>query len=220
MNRVKALLTIFLLSISMYIAPVSADDSQIAGYGNDLYKLGEGLRYIIHEPLPVHQSRTAVGNFNSMMIFLADQLERNVDRKILGNTFIVSTFSNLNKLGESSSLGRLVGENIIHEMKVRKWNVFDVRLTRDIIITEAGEFSLSRDIKKIRDAYKIGGIITGTYSSADSSIIVNARAIDIDTGLIVSTAQVHIPINNFTEALLFDTEKLKTMKIVGDYNIK
>ncbi|MCX5838359.1 MAG: FlgO family outer membrane protein [Deltaproteobacteria bacterium] len=215
MNRVTALLTL-LLGIFIYCAPVSADHLQIVGDRDEVYKLGEGRRYMVHEPLPGHQSRTAVGNFNSMMIFMADQLERNVDRKILGNAFIVSTFSNLNKLSESSPLGRLVGENIIHEMQVRKWNVFDLRLTRDIIINEAGEFSLSRDIKKLRDTYKIGGIITGTYSIADDSIIINARVIDIDTGLIFSTAQVHIPVNNFTEALLFDVEKLKPMKIVGN----
>jgi TolB-like protein len=183
---------------------------------DEFYVLEEGRRYIVHEPLTVHQSHTGVGNFNSMMIFIADQLERNVDRKILGNTFIVSTFSNLNKLSESSPLGRLVGENIIHEMQVRKWNVFDVRLTRDVVVNDDGEFTLSRDIKKIRESFKIGGIITGTYLVAESSIIINARAIDLDTGVIISTGQVHIPINDFTEALIFDREKFKLMKIVGN----
>jgi TolB-like protein len=155
-----------------------------------------------------------------MMIFLADQLERNTDRKVLGNTFIVSTFSDLNKLNESSPMGRLIGEDIIHELQVRKWNVFDVRLTRDIVINEAGEFSLSRDIKKLRDTYKIGGIITGTYSEAESSITINARAIDIETGLVVSSAQVLLPVNDYTQALLYDADRLKTMKIVGDTNTK
>lgn len=184
----------------------------------DAYILGEGKHYLVNEPLPIHRSRTVAGNFNAMMIFLADQLERNVDRKVLGNTFIVSTFSDLNKLNDTSPLGRLIGEDVIHEMQVRKWRVFDVRLTRDIVINEAGEFSLSRDIKKIRDTYKIGGVITGTYSVAENNIIINARAIDIDTGLVASSAQVQIPLNDYSEYLLFDTDKLKSMKIIGDTN--
>lgn len=190
------------------------------GSDADVYKLGAGKNYLINEPLPIHKSRTVAGNFNAMMIFLADQLERNVDRKVLGNTFIVSTFSDLNKLNETSPLGRLVGEDIIHEMQVRKWRVFDVRLTRDIVINETGEFSLSRDIKKIRDTYKIGGVITGTYSVAENNIIINARAIDIDTGLVVSSAQIQIPLNDYSEYLLFDTDKLKPMKIIGDTNYR
>jgi TolB-like protein len=216
MNTLKAVL-MFLLCMSM---AGCARDVQNAGEQNEMYKLGEGRRYIINEPLPVHRSRSGAGNFNSMMIFVADQLERNVDRKILGNTFIVSTFSDLNKLNDSSPMGRLVGEDIIHELQIRKWKVFDVRLTRDIVINEAGEFSLSRDIKKLRDTYKIGGVITGTYSVTENSIIINARAIDIETGLVVSSAQAILPANDYTEALLFDADKFKTMKIVGETNSK
>jgi TolB-like protein len=219
MNRALTILTALLLSSTFFSGHLArADDIQLVNNRNEFYVLGEGRNYVINEPLPVHRSRSNAGNFNSMMIFIADQLERNVDRKILGNTFIVSTFSDLNKLNDSSPMGRLIGEDIIHEMQVRKWKVFDVRLTREIVINEAGEFSLSRDIKKLRDTYKIGGIITGTYSVAENSIIINARAIDIDTGLVVSSAQVHLPANDFTEALLFDADKLKTMKIVGDTN--
>jgi len=220
MNIVRAVLTALLLSISIFVMSGWAGNIQEVDDQNEFYMLGEGRRYMINEPLPVHRSRSNAGNFNAMMIFIADQLERNVDRKVLGNTFLVSTFSNLNKLNETSALGRLIGENIMHEMQVRKWNVFDVRLTRDIVINETGEFSLSRDIKKTRDAYKIGGIITGTYSVADNSIIVNARTIDIDTGLVVSSAQVNLPVNDYTEALLFDADKLKTMKIISDTSFR
>lgn len=180
--------------------------------------INPGQRYIVTEPLPVHSSMTQPGSFNSMMIFLADQLERNVERKSLANTFIVTSFANLDKLNETSSFGRLVAENLIHELQVRKWQVFDVRLTKDIVINEAGEFSLSRDIKKIRETYKVGGIVAGTYSVANTSLIVNARVIDIETGVVVSTGQFHIPINGFVESILFNKDTLKSMRIVGDAN--
>lgn len=171
---------------------------------------------IVTEFLPIHDSFTRIGHFNSLNIFLADQLERNLDRKSLSNMFIVTSFTNLDNLKESTTFGRLLSENLMHELQVRKWNVFDVRLTKDIIINESGEFSLSRDIKKIRDTYKIGGIVTGTYTVVNKSIIVNARVMDIETGLIVSSGQFAVPLNDETESLLFDKMSLKTMKIVGD----
>ncbi len=176
-----------------------------------------GQRYVVNEPLQIQQSLTQVGNFNSQMIFLADQLERNLDKKVLTNTFIVTVFADLDRLNETSSLGRLISEDLIHELQVRHWNIFDVRLTKDVIINETGEFSLSRDINKIRDTYKVGGIVAGTYSVNRNHIIVNARVIDIETGIVSSAGQVHLPLNGYAEGLLYDSLYGKSsMKIVGD----
>lgn len=178
--------------------------------------LQPGQRYIVSEPISVQDSGSTVGRFNARMIFLADQIERNADRKSLSNTFIVTSFVNLNRLSETTPFGRLVAENIIHELQVRKWQVFEVRLTKDIVINETGEFSLSRDIKKLRDQYKIGGIVTGTYSVSGGHVIVNSRVVDINTGLVVSSGQIHLPVNWFTDELLLNDDHLRTMRVVGD----
>lgn len=179
-------------------------------------QLNSNQRYVVDEPLGVQRSQTSVGRFNSQMIFMADQIERNADRKSLENTFIVTSFSNLNKLSETNGFGRLVAENMIHELQVRKWKVFEVRLTKDVVINETGEFTLSRDIQKIRETYKIGGIVTGTYSVIGNHVIVNSRVIDINTGLVASSGQIHLPINWFTDELLFNDSNFKSMRIVGD----
>lgn len=178
--------------------------------------LKPGQRYVASDPLIVQQSNSQAGRFNGLVVFLADQLERNSDRKALGNTFIVTSFGNLNKLSETSGLGRLISENLIHELQVRKWQVFDIRMTKDIVVSESGEFSLSRDIKRIREFYKVGGIVTGTYTVANEDIIVNARCLNIDTGMVASSGQVRMPVDEFTDALLHNEDNFKSMKIVGD----
>ncbi len=178
--------------------------------------LDANQRYIVDEPLRVQRSQSTVGRFNAQIIFMADQIERNADRKSLENTFIVTSFANLNKLSQTNAFGRLVAENVIHELQVRKWKVFEVRLTKDVIINETGEFSLSRDINKIREMYKVGGIVTGTYSVVNDHIMVNARVIDINSGLVASSAQANMQVNWFTDALLFNEDNLRSMKIVGD----
>lgn len=184
------------------------------GYETEM--IPSNQRYVVDEPLRVQQSQTTVGRFNSQMIFMTDQIERNVDRKSLDNTFIVTSFSNLDNLSETTPFGRLVAEDVVHELQVRKWKVFEVRLTKDIIINETGEFSLSRDVKKIKDMYKVGGIVTGTYSVAGNHVIVNARVVDINTGIVSSSAQTHLPRNQFVDALLFNDSHVSGMKIVGD----
>ena len=215
---VKLLLT-FIAAATVSGCANSAMSPRTSNPPADSYQLAQlnsNQRYIVDEPLRIQQSQTAIGRFNSQMIFMTDQIERNADRKNLENTFIVTSFINLNKLSETTPFGRLVAENVIHELQVRKWKVFEVRLTKDVIINETGEFSLSRDVKKIKELYKVGGIVTGTYSIAGNHLIVNSRVIDINTGLVSSSAQIHLPIDSFVDGLLFDESSLTSMKIVGD----
>ena len=180
-------------------------------------------RYIVREPLNILGSSSQAGHFNALVIFIADQLERNVDKNLVNNTVLVTSFVNLNRLGETSSLGRLISENITHELHVRRWTIYDIRLAKDVTVSEAGdqsqvgEFSLSRNIKNIRDSFKVGAIVTGTYSITNNSIIVNARAIDSSTGHVISSAQAAVPINAFSESLLYHGgDSLSVMKIKGE----
>jgi len=171
---------------------------------------------VITEPLVIQPGQSPAGRFNARIIFLADQLERNVDRERVDNTFIVTSFSNLNRLSETSGLGRLIGENLIHELQVRRWRVFEMRTAKDVTINDTGEISLSRDANRIRNTFKLGGVVTGTYSIAGNDIIINARVVDNETGLVISTAQTHLPVDAFTEMLLYNKDGLPEMKIVGN----
>ena len=162
------------------------------------------------------QSSSAIGRFNAKMIFLADQLERNVDRTKLSNTFVVTSFVNLNRIAETTPLGRLIEENLIHELQVRKWKVLEMRLAKEVVISEAGEFVLSRDIKKIADKQAVGGVVVGTYSVSGSHIILNARLIDMHDGMVLSSGQIYIPVSSFVDGLLDREVQAGSMKIIAD----
>jgi|GEM_PF-1479843 len=215
-NVIRIVFTIAILTMLACVSSSPYPQGHLSADTIDNEKYDAYQRYIVSEPLDIKRSKTPAGRFNAEIIFLADQIERNADRKSLNNTFVVTSITNLNNLSETTSFGRLFSENLIHELQVRKWKVFEVRLTKDIIINNTGEFSLSRDIQKIRDVYKIGGIVAGTYSIAENNIIVNARVVDINTGIIASTGQIHMPVDWFTGALLGNEDRQKVMKIVGD----
>ena len=205
-----------LLAVSACV-PYIANQGYVNGAADDrVYGISADQRYLVSDSITIQPSSNSVGKFNAQVIFLADQLEKNADRKSLSNTFIVTSFSNLDNLSETSTLGRLLAESLIHELQVRKWQVFDVRLTKDVIVNPAGEFALSRDTSKIRELYKIGGVVTGTYTNIDGTIIVNGRSIDSNTGIVVSSAQARLNSNWFTEALLFNQNNLREMRIIGE----
>jgi TolB-like protein len=176
----------------------------------------EAVKVKYNEPLGIYNSHTDIGYLNSLIIFLADQLERNIDnKKYSAAPAIVTSFASLDNLKKTSSIGRIISENLIHELQVRKWDILDIRLVKDMIMTDSGEFSLSRDFNQLRNTYKVSCIITGTYSTAGRNIIVNARVIDMDTGTVVSSAQTTMPLNDTTRELIDSDLPLKSFKFVG-----
>jgi len=154
------------------------------------------------EPIPNVTSTSGAGIFNAGLIFLADQLDRNSNVDVRKRITVITSFANLNDLGESSSFGRLVGENLLHEMQVRNWAVSDLRLSRSMVINEAGEFSLSRDIKRVREALPAGQVLTGTYTDTADGVLLSARIIDLGTGEVVSTAQTRFARDRFVAGLI------------------
>ena len=157
-----------------------------------------------------------VGNFNDRMKNLADQLDMNTTTKSFSNTYIVTSFTNLDNLGDTTALGRLISENLMYGLQVHRWQIFEVRLTKGIDVNAAGEFFLSRDVNKLKDEYKITGVVTGTYSAAEGNLTINARVIDINTGIVISSAQTYIPVNWLPAASAPKENNIKTMKIVSD----
>lgn len=167
------------------------------------------------------ESQTAtpsVGSFNDRMNDLADQLDRNAVAKDLSNTYIVTSFTNLDKLDDTTALGRLISENLMHGLQVHKWQILEVRLTKGIDVNAAGEFSLSRDVNKLKDEYKISGVVVGTYSVAEGNLTINARIIDINTGLVISSGQTYIPVHWLPDDSFSIENKSNAMKIIGDRN--
>lgn len=159
-----------------------------------------------------------VGNFNDKMKNLADQLDRNVVADSESNLYIVTSFTNLDKIDDTMALGRLISENLIYGLQMHKWRIIELRLTKGVDVTAEGEFFLSRDINKLRDEYKISGVVTGTYSVAEGNLTINARVIDVNTGIVISSAQTYIPVNMLPEASFRIEDNPAVMKIVNDGN--
>jgi hypothetical protein len=68
----------------------------------------------------------------------------------------------------------------------------------------------------LKDEYKISGVVAGTYSVAEGNLTINARVIDVNTGLLISSAQTYIPVNWIPDVALSGDNGSKSMKITSD----
>ena len=179
-------------------APVVKDESAILATRDGVIT----RRTTAYEPIVVQHSSTPSGLFNAGMMFLTEQIERNAHPDARVRPTVITSFADLNNLGETSNLGRLMGEHFMHQLQIRGWNVTDVRMTRDLIINEEGEFSLSRELKRLRGSYSAANVVTGTYTVTMDGVLINVRVLDLASGQVVSTAQTRFLRDKFVSSLV------------------
>jgi TolB-like protein len=210
--KMNKIISAFLLCVTSCISvaqPVTQVDSSILDARNVAIS---PLPYR-YEPIVNQPSSIPSGIFNSGVMFLAEQLDRNVILEARSKPTIFTNIVSLGNLSESSELGRLVSEHLIHELQLRYWTVSDIRLNRDVIINETGEFSLSRDVKKLRDNIPASNVITGTYTNSADGVLVNVRVLDLTNGQVLSTAQTRFAKDKFISGMIDKPKAIPVVKL-------
>jgi TolB-like protein len=152
--------------------------------------------------------------FNDKMLSLAVQLEKNLDVNKRFSVYAVTTFVDLDKFASSNSVSRLMTEQLVHELQLKQWNIIDLRLSKTIAISDGGEFSLSRDARKLRSPQEVSGVVSGTFSVVGEDIFINVRVLDYTSGAILSSAQTHFDISSVAGHMLDRRTNLTRVNIV------
>ncbi len=121
---------------------------------------------------------------------LADQMLATTDNSTLtGLVAMPSSFVNLNNKSQTSTLGNLLGENLIYEFNQRGFPVREYRLTGNIdAVLGEGDFAMLRQ-GLVGTSGTWAAIIVGTYHYDQDAIFINARLVRASDGMVLRTGQ-------------------------------
>ncbi|WP_333608534.1 FlgO family outer membrane protein [Arsukibacterium sp.] len=119
------------------------------------------------------------------------------------NSFIgVTDFSFVDSaLDKGSVLSHHLSEALIYDFHKFGVPVLDYKVTDYIRVTPSGDFVLSRNYQELSAEVPIRYVVTGTLTSHQQGILVNARLIQIDNKQVVSAARSFIP-RHIVQALI------------------
>lgn len=103
---------------------------------------------------------------------------------------MATSFANIDNLEESSTLGRLLSEQIASRMSQKGYSVVEIKLSQESLFFKerTGEFILSRKLENISSEFNAHYVIVGTYSVGGASVYVSARIVRVSDNLIVSSS--------------------------------
>jgi TolB-like protein len=136
---------------------------------------------------------------------IADSLIMNAKQPLVPeSTIIVASFVNVNNLEESSTFGRLIADQISSRLSQSGFKVREVKLRNKSIYMEKGkgEFLLSRDLNDVSSKHDASALIVGTYGEGYGSILVSARMVSPEDGIIISSCDYNVFMHHKTKSII------------------
>lgn len=111
---------------------------------------------------------------------------------------VVATVVNVSNLEQSSSLGRLMTEQISGRAVQLGYQVTEPKLRNSFAIKGSGELVLSRDADLLKRSLTAQAVIAGTYAVGHEAVHVNLKLLELDTGRVLSSSDYLIPASDWT----------------------
>lgn len=186
---------IILLILALTCMGLTSCTRQIA-YGKCNYRVKTGE---CQSQEPVKDSNIMAANFaavDNLMHYFSVWQTPNL-------RIMVTTIANIDNLEDSSSFGRLLGEQISVRMAQVGLAVIEAKFYQGLtFIPRTGEFILSRELREWGKIQKANVFVAGTYAVAEDVVYVTLKMLNFEDSRILSSHAYKLPIGPNTLALL------------------
>jgi TolB-like protein len=130
---------------------------------------------------------------------LIDKAQSPLDKD---SPIVVATLVNIDNLEQSSTLGRIVSEQVSSKLANMGYTVKEVKLRGSMYVkSSTGELLLSRELRDIQASHHAQAVVVGTYSDANQYVYLDIKLVNVDSR-IVSGYDYAIPANPLVRSML------------------
>ena len=116
---------------------------------------------------------------------------------------LVATLVNVDRLAESSRLGRMFAEQIAGRMVQRGLRVTEVKLRENLVLhRDQGELLLSREVREVSQAQNAQAVVVGTYAVSASALYITLKLVNPVGNAVVAAHNYAVPVDENVRALL------------------
>lgn len=117
--------------------------------------------------------------------------------------FIVATLVNIDQLEQSSTLGRLISEQVASRMSQLGYGVLELKVRNGVYMKRnEGELLLTREIKEVASTHNAQAVIVGTYAESSNMVYVNLKVVNPASNLILAAYDYALPLDKQIHSLI------------------
>lgn len=172
------------------LLPAFAAPVALALTGCASYYYGEGLSSFAKTDLTEANYRAA------------DQLLQTV-RIDPAQPLIVATLVSVDRVHESSRLGRMFSEQIASRLVQRGLNVVEPKLRETLAMQrDQGELLLSRELREVARSHAAQAVVVGTYAASATLLYVSLKMVVPTGNSVVAACDYAVPLDDNVRTLL------------------
>ncbi|MYM22580.1 hypothetical protein GTP46_07975 [Duganella sp. FT135W] len=118
----------------------------------------------------------------------ADALLQQLSGKLLADKpLIVATVVNIDSLEQTTTLGRLVSEQISTRMAQGGLSMLEMKLRNSVYLKRnQGELMLTREIGEVANSHNAQAIVVGSYAETSDMVFINIKVIQPNTNFVLA----------------------------------
>lgn len=116
---------------------------------------------------------------------------------------LVATIVNVDRLAESTRLGRLISEQIAGRLAQRGVRVTELKLRETLAMRPGqGELLLSRQLHEVSQAQSAQAVVVGTYATSSFAVYVSLKLVNPVGNVVVAAYDYTLPMDSNVRGLL------------------
>jgi TolB-like protein len=118
----------------------------------------------------------------------ADALLAQLNGKLASDKpLIMATVVNIDALEQTTTLGRLISEQISTRLAQGKMNMLEMKLRNNVYMKRnQGEMMLTREVSDMAQAHKAQAVVVGSYAETSDMVFVNVKVIQPNTNYVLA----------------------------------
>ncbi len=116
---------------------------------------------------------------------------------------IVATVVNIDALDRSSTLGRLISEQVSARFTLAGHRMIEMKFRNNVYMArDQGELMLTREIRDIASSHNAQAVIIGTYAQSSDMVFVNLKVIDPENNIAMAVHDYALPLDAMTRPMM------------------
>ncbi|GAB2839650.1 FlgO family outer membrane protein [Pseudoduganella ginsengisoli] len=118
----------------------------------------------------------------------ADALMAQLNGKLATDKpLIMATVVNIDALEQTTTLGRLISEQISTRLAQGKLNMLEMKLRNSVYMKRnQGEMMLTREVNDMAQTHKAQAVVVGSYAETSDMVFVNVKVIQPNTNYVLA----------------------------------
>jgi TolB-like protein len=153
---------------------------------------------------PETNAQPVDANIGSQTYFATDALVESSSQPLdRAAPVLVASLVDIDDLRRSSTLGRMVAEQVSGRLAQLGYHVTEMKLRGSVAIKQqAGELVLSRELKHLGQQHDSQAVVAGTYAVGTNQVHINLRLLRSTDGRVLSAVDYTLPLGQDTRALI------------------